>query len=53
MAGPSGKVVQGQTISNVEGQSVDIVPTIAKVLGFYDDVPGGMFEGRFLQSAFV
>ena len=32
--GPSGVVVQNQTISTVTGQSVDIVPTIANVLGF-------------------
>lgn len=53
VVGPSGKVVQNQVISNEMGQSVDIVPTIAKILGFYDEVPGGTFDGAHLQAAFV
>lgn len=53
VVGPSSKVVQNQEISSVMGQSVDIVPTIAKVLGFYDEVPGGTFDGAHLNAAFV
>jgi hypothetical protein len=39
--------------SNPIGESVDIVPTIAKILGFYDDIPLGMLEGRPLTEAFL
>jgi hypothetical protein len=50
--GPSGKVVQNQVINQVQGQSIDVVPTIAKVLGFYDDV-SGMLTGQPLNAALV
>lgn len=50
--GPSGKVVQGQEISTVTGQSTDVVPTIAHVLGIYDEVQGYL-PGTPLYSAFV
>lgn len=52
MVGPSGKVVQNQTIAQQVGQSIDIVPTIAKILGFYDDV-AGILPGQVLNQAFV
>ena len=39
--GPPGVVKQGQVVSNAngEGESIDIVPTIADILGFYNDIP--------------
>lgn len=37
--GPSGVVKQNQVISSVVGESIDVVPTIADVLGFYSDIP--------------
>ena len=37
--GPNGVVKQNQTIATVTGESVDIVPTIADILGFYTDIP--------------
>lgn len=52
VAGPSGKVVQNQVISQVAGQSIDVVPTIAKILGFYDDI-AGMLPGQPLNAALV
>ena len=52
MAGPSGKVVQNQVISQVQGESIDVVPTIAKILGFYDDI-SGMLPGQPLNAALV
>ncbi len=41
VVGPPGTVKQGQVITNAsgEGESIDIVPTIADVLGFYNDIP--------------
>lgn len=52
--GPSG-VVQTQTINSIMGESIDVVPTIAKVLGFYDDIPS-YYQGLMgapLDTAFV
>jgi hypothetical protein len=52
IAGPSGVVKQGQVISSVQGESIDIVPTIANILGFDTDIPGGLLPGRVLNEAF-
>ncbi len=53
VAGPPSVVNQNQTISAETGQSIDIVPTIANILGFDNQVPFGLMPGRFLQEAFV
>ncbi|MGE0634898.1 MAG: alkaline phosphatase family protein [Bacteroidia bacterium] len=53
VVGPPDKVVQNQVISTVTGESIDTVPTIAKILGFYNDIPGGMLSGTPLDQAFV
>ncbi len=37
--GPNGVVKQNQTITTTTGESIDIVPTIADILGFYSDIP--------------
>lgn len=52
MCGPTGKVVQNQLISQEMGETIDVVPTIAKILGFYDDV-SGMLPGQPLDQALV
>ena len=51
--GPQGIVNQNNSISSVAGESIDVVPTIARALGFYDDIPRGMLPGRFLEEAFI
>lgn len=56
IAGPPGVVEQNQVIgtaSNPVGESIDVVPTIAKILGFDTDIPQGMLEGSALDQAFV
>ncbi len=53
VVGPPDKVVQNQVVSTVTGESIDTVPTIAKILGFYNDIPGGMLYGTPLDQAFV
>jgi hypothetical protein len=53
IAGPPGKVRQNQVISQLVGESIDIVPTIAHILGFAGDIPGGMLPGRALTEAFI
>lgn len=52
--GPSGIVVQDQVINSVNGESIDIVPTVARVLGFDSDIPAAVTPpGQFLGDAFV
>ncbi len=51
VAGPQGTVNQGKVINTVEGQSIDIVPTIAEILDFKDAI-GGVLPGSVLNSAF-
>ncbi|MEN9919007.1 MAG: hypothetical protein RL662_1443 [Bacteroidota bacterium] len=37
--GPAGIVKQNQVITSIEGESIDVVPTIADILGFYNGIP--------------
>jgi membrane-anchored protein YejM (alkaline phosphatase superfamily) len=53
VVGPPDKVQQNQVINNVTGESIDIVPTIAHILGFKDSIPGGMLPGRVLTEALI
>ncbi len=56
IVGPSGKVKQNQVIGSVAnpvGESIDIVPTIAHILGFDSAIPSGYLPGRILNEAFV
>lgn len=50
--GPSGIVKQNQVITGVQGQSIDVVPTIAWLLGFDSSIPGGILQGSPLVQAF-
>ncbi|MEX2589862.1 MAG: hypothetical protein WD334_06630 [Chitinophagales bacterium] len=55
IAGPPGVVKQNNIVgstANPVGESVDIVPTIAHILGFDNAVPGGLLQGRVLNEAF-
>ncbi|MDX2003317.1 MAG: alkaline phosphatase family protein [Chitinophagales bacterium] len=51
--GPLGKVNQNQTIATQVGESIDIVPTMATILGFNTEIPSGLLPGRHLEEAFV
>jgi hypothetical protein len=51
--GPAGKVYQNQVFNTPSGQSIDVVPTVAHILGFYNDIPSGMLPGVPLYQAFV
>ena len=53
IAGPPSAVKQNQVFSEARGESVDIVPTIAHLLGFKTEVPTGMMQGRVLTEALV
>ena len=51
IAGPSSVVHQGKVVGTVEGESIDIVPTIANILGFDSEI-SGMLPGTVLNQAF-
>jgi hypothetical protein len=54
--GPPSIVKQNQkvgTASQPVGESIDMVPTIANILGFDLEIPGGMLPGRVLTEAFL
>ena len=50
--GPPNKVYQNNIIGSVTGQSIDVVPTVAHILGFNNDIPSGLLNGSALLSAF-
>lgn len=52
VAGPPSVVNQGKVISQETGRSIDIVPTIANILGFDHEIPG-LLPGNVLNDAFV
>lgn len=56
VAGPPGVVNQNSVVgstANPVGESIDIVPTIAHILGIHNSIPGGLLPGRVLNEAFV
>lgn len=56
IVGPPGIVNQGLVVGSEEvpvGETIDIVPTIAHILGFKDGIPGGYLSGNVLEEAFV
>lgn len=55
VVGPSGVVNQNQVINNVLGESIDVVPTIADILGFLPDMQasGYSLPGAPLLQSFV
>jgi hypothetical protein len=52
IAGPPSVVKQNQLITTVAGESIDVIPTIAHALGFYDGA-ASMLSGQKLMQAFV
>ncbi len=52
VAGPPSVVHQGKVVSGVEGESIDIVPTIANILGFDTEMTTSL-PGKVLNQAFV
>ncbi len=56
VVGPPDKVKQGQVFGmqgNPAAESIDVIPTIAHILGFYEDIPFNSLPGRVLTEAFV
>lgn len=53
VAGPNGVVNQDSVISQASGESIDLVPTISHILGFDQEIPTGMLQGRVLEESFA
>lgn len=53
VCGPAGVIKQNNEISSVYGESIDIVPTIANILGIDTDIPAGLLDGNVLSDVFV
>ena len=53
IAGPENVVMQNQVIQSQIGETIDIVPTIAHILGFKYELPGRYLRGNVLREAFV
>ena len=56
IAGPSSVINQNAsfgTAADPKGESIDIVPTIAHILGFDNQIPSGKLAGRVLNEAFI
>lgn len=53
IGGPKHIVNQNVQIEEVKGETLDIVPTIAHLLGFLDDIPKDLVTGKVLHEAFV
>jgi hypothetical protein len=56
VVGPPSVVNQGLIVGSEEepvGETIDVVPTIAHILGFKDNIPSGYLPGSILEQAFV
>ena len=56
IVGPPSIVNQNLVVGSEEdpiGETIDIVPTIAHILGFKDSIPSGYLPGNVLEQAFV
>jgi hypothetical protein len=56
IVGPPGVIRQNAVVgsdSSPVGESIDIVPTIAELLGFRPEIPNGLLPGRVLTEAFA
>jgi hypothetical protein len=51
IVGPAGVVYQDKVLTKEYGESIDVVPTIADLLGFRDRIPSGMLTGKVLNEA--
>lgn len=56
MMGPDSIIKQNHSVgtaTNPHGESIDLVPTVANLLGFDIDIPSGFLSGSVLSEAFV
>ena len=55
MLGPDNVIKQNRSIEKQSGESIDVLPTIANLLGFYENIPAVYRKkmGKILDNAFV
>ena len=53
IAGPENVVQQNKIVAEERGELIDIVPTIAHLLGFRSEIPSYYLKGNVLRDAFV
>jgi hypothetical protein len=53
LCGPSSVIKHNNEVSSVYGESIDIVPSIANILGIDTDIPAGLLDGKVLSDVFV
>ena len=53
IAGPPDVIQQNKVVHEEIGESIDVVPTIANLLGFDTDIPSHYLNGKILQDALV
>ncbi|MDC1188728.1 hypothetical protein N8089_02940 [Flavobacteriales bacterium] len=51
--GPDNVIKQDHEISSLYGESIDIAPTIANLLGFDVDIPSGLLPGKVLTDVYA
>ncbi|MCX6183173.1 MAG: hypothetical protein NT150_14760 [Bacteroidetes bacterium] len=51
IVGPNNVVYQDKVVTQEYGESIDVVPTIADLLGFKDRIPSGLLSGNVLSQA--
>jgi hypothetical protein len=49
--GPDHLINKG-TIIEEEGELIDIMPTVADLLGFYNNIPNELIQGRVLREIY-
>jgi hypothetical protein len=53
IAGPEGVIQQNKVVKEKVGETIDILPTIAHLMGFHDKIPSYLLKGKVLHEALV
>lgn len=53
MVGPKDVIQQNKIINDVYGETIDIVPTIAHIMGFDKEIPPSLLNGKVLYESLV
>jgi len=53
LAGPKDVINQNKVVTEKYGETIDIVPTIAHLMGFEDKIPSSLLRGKVLNEALV
>ncbi len=53
LAGPKDVIHQNKVVTEKYGETIDIIPTIAHLMGFEDKIPSYLLRGKVLNEALV